>query len=274
MLTNNLIDPLIQNRANTSVRWLGSDSVLNYKEIVDKFPNLYSRYDIEYKFNSHGFRCDEFDIPSEIPIVFLGCSITEGIGIRQNETWSYLLLEKIKQKTNKYIPYWNLSLGGTGIDTQARNLYFLTNILNKKTKFVFSLMPQPYRREYKVESNEYRNWLPNWLRDDAPLNTHINPIFSDSNFSIHQSERSLMTIDTLCRQNDAKMCCTFWDNTLLTKEKTLIDSFPLIDLFSINLRINAFRPNIARDGLHPGPLYHQKLSEVYWNHIEKYFVTT
>lgn len=132
MITNNLIDPFIMIRANKSIEWLAPDTLENYKSISSKFTNLYSQHDIEYKFNSHGFRCDEFDLPSELPIVFLGCSFTEGIGVRQNETWSHLLLEKIKQKTNKNIPYWNLSLASTGIDTQARNLYFLTNILNKK----------------------------------------------------------------------------------------------------------------------------------------------
>ena len=269
MIANSLIDPSIQSRANTTIEWLGSDTLRNYESISSRFPNHYSRHDIEYKFNSHGFRCDEFDLPSKVPIVFLGCSITEGIGIRQTETWSYLLLEKIRQKTNKNIPYWNLGLCATGIDTQARNLYSLSTILNTKLKFVFSLMPPMFRREYKVESNKYRNWLPNWLDSNAPFDTHVNPLFTDSYFSTHQTERSLMTIDSICRQNDTKMCCTFWEGVRVSNSiKPLFDSFPLIDIFQINFQSN----DLARDGFHPGPVFHQKLAELYWNHVEKYFI--
>ena len=261
MLSTTLIDPVIQARANTSVEWLGTDRLYNYK---------YPYPDIEYKFNSHGFRCDEFELLSELPMVFLGCSFTEGIGLRQHETWSYLLLEKIRQKTNKNIPYWNLSLAGTGIDTQARNLYFLSNILNKKIKFVFSLMPPITRREYKATNDKYQNWSRQ-IKNFTPLSTHVNTLFADSDFSIHQTERSLMTIDSICRQNDAKICCTFW-NSLLNSEKPVFDSFPLIDIFQLNFWPSAVRPNIARDGLHPGPLYHQKLADTYWQHVEKYFI--
>lgn len=112
--------------------------------------------------------------------------------------------------------------------------------------------------------------MPNWLDTPAPLSTHINPIFLDSHFSTHQVERSLMTIDSICRQNETKMCCTSWESEL-TNIQPLFDSFPLIDIFQLNFRPSAFRPNIARDGMHPGPLYHQKLADTYWHHVEKYF---
>jgi hypothetical protein len=267
MLSTTLIDPKIQARANTSTEWLNTDTLHRYVSISTNSHNPYSRYDIEYKFNSHGFRCDEFDIPSELPIVFLGCSFTEGIGLRQQETWSYLLLEKIRQKTNKNIPYWNLGIAGTGLDTQARNLYFLSNILNKKIKFVFSLMPPIARREYKAEGNEYKKWLPMQITNSHPLSTHVNTLFIDSDFSTHQAERSLMTIDSICRQNDTKMYCTSWEN-YPNNVKPLFDSFPLINFFEKKFYSSG---SFARDGRHPGPRYHQKLADVYWQHVEKYF---
>ena len=264
VMTNTLIDStFMYARANSSVQWLGTDTPANYKA-----PNLYLPTDIEYKFNSHGFRCDEFSLPSELPIVFLGCSFTEGVGLHQHETWSYQLIEKIRNKTNKNIPYWNLGLGGTGIDTQSRLLYFLTTILNIKVQYVFSLIPTISRREYKVINDSYRNWLPAYRCKDAPLGKHIDSIFSDVYFSTHQTERSLMTIDSICRQNGAKMICSTWDNT--TDITQLTNSFPLIDSFQSNISMNN-RAGCARDNIHPGPVYHQKLANVYWDHSEKYF---
>ena len=267
MLSNTLIDPKIQDRANTSMEWLGSDSLHRYVSISTNSHNPYSRYDIEYKFNSHGFRCDEFDIPSEIPIVFLGCSFTEGTGLKQNEIWAHLLLEKIRQKTNKNIPYWNLGLAGTGLDTQARNLYFLTTVLKKKINFVFSLIPPIARREYKATNDEYRKWLPMQITNFTSLSTHVNTLFVDLDFSTHQAERSLMTIDSICRQNDTKMYCTSWEINL-NNVKSLFDSFPLINFFEKKF---LFTGSFARDGRHPGLSYHQKLADVYWQHVEKCF---
>lgn len=269
MINNNLIDSkFLYYRANTHTRWLATDTIENYTIASARDTNLYSITDIDYKFNKYGFRCDEFTLPSELPIVFLGCSFTEGIGIRQHETWSYKLLEKIRLKTNKNIPYWNLGLAGTSLDTQARHLYFLTTLLNIKVKFVFSLIPHVNRREYKVDSEKYRNWIPNWLPEAAPLSKHVNLVFSDEHFSSHQTERSLMLIDSILRQNDTKMICTSWD--VNNDIKTLTNSFPLIDLFQSSIQPN--EGDRARDGMHPGPSYHQKLADTYWNHSEKYFV--
>ena len=270
MINNNLIDfAFMSHRANTAARWLATDTLANYMEAIKKAPSLYTLNDIDYKFNSHGFRCDEFTLPSELPIVFLGCSFTEGIGIRQHETWSYKLLEKIREKTNKNIPYWNLGFAGSGLDTQARHLYFLTTLLNIKVQFVFSLIPLTNRREYKVDSDKYRNWTPNWLPEAAPLSKHINPVFSDSYFSTHQTDRSLMLIDSICRQNNTKMICSSWDTD--ADIKLLTNSFSLIDSFQADIKPTDVADR-ARDGMHPGPSYHSHLAESYWNHSEKYFV--
>ena len=270
MINNQLIDfAFISSRASTSSTWLAPDTLDNYTESIKNAPNLYTYTDIDYQFNSHGFRCDEFTLPSELPIVFLGCSITEGIGIRHHETWSYQLLEKIRKKTNKNIPYWNLGLSGSGLDTQARHLYFLTTLLNIKVQFVFSLIPVAGRREYKVDSDQYRNWLPNWLPEDVPLKKHINPIFRDPYYATHQNDRSLMLIDSICRQNDTKMICSSWDTD--DDIKLLTNSFSLIDSFQLNIKPNDVDDR-ARDGMHPGPSYHSYLSKSYWNYAEKHFV--
>jgi hypothetical protein len=266
MYSNKLIDLRIAKRANSITNWHSLDNLTNYNEVVKK--GIISNYkpgDIKYKFNNHGFRCDNFELPSELPIVFLGCSTTEGIGIHQHETWSYLLLENIRKKTNKNIPYWNLGLAGTGIDTQARNLYFLTTLLNIKINFVFGLLPPYYRREYKLENEIYRYWAAT-IESELPV---VNHIFSDSTFATHQSERSLMLIDSICQRNNTKACFTSWDKDC---DVSLINKhFPLIDSFSFKFYVHWQDDKKARDGLHPGPEYHQALAEIYWEHIKGYF---
>src|ERR1700756_242977 len=116
----------ISARSNQTLDWLPSDTAENYVKKNKFGPNLYQPDTFKYKFNSHGFRCDEFNLTSELPVVFLGCSSTEGIGLPLGHTWAYQLHQKIVGKTDLKIPYWNLALGGTGIDTQAHLLYWLS----------------------------------------------------------------------------------------------------------------------------------------------------
>ncbi|CAN5779415.1 hypothetical protein BH11PSE3_BH11PSE3_10120 [soil metagenome] len=56
-------------------------------------PNRYGPNDIEYRYNSQGFRCIEFDrIPTDSFVVLsLGDSNAEGYGVPVEHTWSQLL---------------------------------------------------------------------------------------------------------------------------------------------------------------------------------------
>jgi hypothetical protein len=93
---------------------------------------------IEYSYNSHGFRCDEFDDrPAGLA---LGCSFTEGTGLHLQQTWPALL----STMSNTHI--WNLGSGGSSIDTVFRTLDHYINRLN--VKFVCILIPPEPRFEY------------------------------------------------------------------------------------------------------------------------------
>ena len=256
-------------RANLVEQWLSTDTLDKFSLITESGPNLYKLGDIEYKFNSRGFRCDEFDAASDLPVLFLGCSITEGVGLRQHETWSYLLLEKIREKTNKVIPYWNLGLAASGIDTQARLLHSLTTTLNGRIQFVFGLFPPLGRREYKMYDSCIKNWSPNCSPTHQPFEKHTNRVFSDKKFAEYQAERSLIIIDAICRWKSATLCCTSWDAQTVSDLTKLSAEFQSIDVFQPLVRIHSV--DHARDGVHPGPASHRALADQYWEHVEHYF---
>ena len=69
---------------------------------------------IEYRFNSGGFRTDEFDKSKRIMV--LGSSPTVGVGLHQYQTWP----EQLSKKLN--IPIWNLATGTGCLDTMYRVL--------------------------------------------------------------------------------------------------------------------------------------------------------
>lgn len=83
---------------------------------------------IEYKFNSLGYRTQEFDqFKPENFFLALGCSYTEGIGLRDDQIWCNQLAERLGIKC------MNLGLGGTGIEI----VHAIT------TQYVRSNLPKP-----------------------------------------------------------------------------------------------------------------------------------
>lgn len=87
--------------------------------------------EINYDFNSYGYRCDEFNNQE---ILTLGCSHTEGHGLPVDLTWPYL----ISQKMNK--SYISLAKGGEGAQAQVIKAFqFFKEFYNPK--YIFAVFP-------------------------------------------------------------------------------------------------------------------------------------
>jgi hypothetical protein len=85
---------------------------------------------IEYTYNQYGYRDKEFT--DCLSYIALGCSITEGVGVKLEQTWPYLLSKKINY------PIWNLGVGGCGLQTCYRILEYWIEHLNVKGVFLLS----------------------------------------------------------------------------------------------------------------------------------------
>ena len=96
--------------------WHGTDSEQTFEYNKKNHPNnpdflRYNSKSISYKFNNLGFRSD-FDYQKEdAGNVFIGCSMTEGVGLKWDETYHEHLSQTLEGKRI------NLSVGGTGIDS-------------------------------------------------------------------------------------------------------------------------------------------------------------
>lgn len=87
--------------------------------------------EIEYKLNSHGYRCDEFNNQE---ILILGCSQTEGHGLPLELTWPYLISKKMNKE------YISLAKGGDGAQAQISKAFqFFKEFYNPK--YIFAAFP-------------------------------------------------------------------------------------------------------------------------------------
>ena len=115
--------------ANKTLFWLPMDTQDRYnKNLKENFEMLktYNWIDktIEYKFNSLGFRSIEFN--NSPNVIFVGCSNTQGLGIRQEDRWTELVANSLK------LSCFNLGVPGTSADTAFRLLYALIGKLRPK----------------------------------------------------------------------------------------------------------------------------------------------
>jgi len=137
-------------------------------------------YELEedfYVYNSMGYRTYEFsDLETETFDIAIGCSFTEGIGIRSNEIWVHHLENKLN---NKII---NLGKGGGSAKYVKHTLFAWVMSNRKLPKRIFILWTEPTRKTYIRAGGAPQHLNPSW-RVDHILDLHdvvINEVFEKS----------------------------------------------------------------------------------------------
>jgi hypothetical protein len=102
-----------------AVLFSGSDTSEIFADNIKTQPDdwYYRTNAVSYKRNTYGHRCkniDEIDLDNYI--LFAGCSHTEGIGLKIEDTYPYLLSKKMN------CDYYNLGIAATGVDVLNYNL--------------------------------------------------------------------------------------------------------------------------------------------------------
>lgn len=238
------------------------DSKKNFSKNKGR-PNLYGEKDVSYSYNSNGFRCDEFNSPSEIPIVFLGCSVTEGYALPEYQTWAKILLRKIEAATGKKVAYWNLAVAGCGIDTQANLLFNFRNHF-QKPKFIFSFLPPFTRVEAKHGSSGQIIFSRKFDKNPA-----LNRFFDDENLRRGLISRSIEYFDIIAESTS--FYYAGWNH--IDEEYDIVRKCSNLNLiFPSNSKFTDLESfDLARDLVHPGPAFHQMLADNYWEQVKHLF---
>lgn len=148
--------PIIKNfgLSNQKIYFNSTDyEELYQKNKIEKGSDWYY-YDneIEYKFNSWGYRTKEFDDLEKDYLLTFGCSYTEGIGLHYEDMWP----TKLSKVLN--LDIFNLGSGGNGPDFQMYNTILFFNYvlkLNKLPKLVVYQWPEIHRTTFAFKSQEH-----------------------------------------------------------------------------------------------------------------------
>ncbi len=231
---------------STELKWSGSDTSEQFEKNI-KDPDRYQLLKshgwldpdvITYKYNRYGFRCDEFDDrPAGIA---LGCSHTEGVGVREQDAWSSVLSKLLG------VHVWNLGVGSSSLDTVFRVLeYWLPKLT---PKFVAICIPYVARIEVFVRDGIHRQDIPinlgHWPSNVARYNTFYREwAVSDVNM-IMLRRKNLLAIQQLCDKA----------NTALVVEEAdvIVDNMSVVK-------------SCARDLMHPGAKNHAYFAQHMYN---------
>lgn len=147
---------------------------------------------IEYRLNSHGFRCPEFDDSPKI--IALGCSFTFGVGLHEWQAWPTLLSNEIGR------PIWNLSTGSGSLDTCYRVLDNYLPFLNIDCV----ILCEPSQDRFEIwDGNIVLNHInPGQARDQTKKFTEF--WYSSDKNQILNREKNILSMEYICKKNHVR----------------------------------------------------------------------
>lgn len=150
-----------------------NENMANAKTRAQLEQHGWTRDSISYVFNEHGFRADEFTGGVNDSVLFLGCSLTMGIGMTLEDTWAYKVASSLGLRR------YNLGVGGGGPDMCFRLAYHW--IPRLKPKYVVMLVPnaarmelvrEPFTEQYQPNMKTTEQFYNRWL--EHPANADMN----------------------------------------------------------------------------------------------------
>lgn len=185
---------------NQELAWLPSDTEHQYQQNLisrrqELSDNDWIDREFTYKFNSHGFRSEEFT--DHDSIMFLGCSMTTSIGLPLENTWAYQVANSMNLKR------FNLAIGGTGPDTAFRLAsHYVPQI---KPKIVVYVDPPPGRFTLVRGTGEFQDFFTGQI---DYINTEFRSYYehwllNEENLTLNSLKHKL-AIQALCQQYNIK----------------------------------------------------------------------
>lgn len=152
--------------AGQSVPWHSDDKESRFAENSKKNKKKLeatglANKEFEYKFNSSGFRSPEFT-DSGTDILFVGCSLTVGVGLPEENTWPYIVANELG------CTWANIGMSAGAADTCFRfSNFWIPKI--KPAKVVY-LEPPPGRFEILKDNIHFENDVILSAHDDHEIN--------------------------------------------------------------------------------------------------------
>lgn len=208
-----------------------------------------------YEYNELGFRGDSI-YKDGFKVMSIGCSLTEGVGVNDNETWSHFFSKLINGVD------LNFGVGGRSNDYISRCLLSYYDLI--KPDLVLIMYTESHRREFYTKNGEiepfhHKKWgyfleTKDGEEEHKSLLTLSN---KESNFQNWYKNHQLIKLFL-----EVKKCNWLWNgwfatNDYIDENRFDGDYYPFIDYGS--------------EGVHPGPKTNKEYSIKLYNYISEKF---
>jgi len=237
-----------KNYASQDLAWLPTDTKENYeKMILDPAHRAYFAEQgwnqpgtINYRFNSHGFRADEFD--NGPYMMALGCSYTVGIGLPDKVTWARQTATALGLKCA------NLAWGGYSADSCYRLAEYWVPTL--RPNYVCMLVPPRHRVELLLDAQDTgpgNSLLEIFMPECQSQFFNVTDSYlkhwflNDENAMINQ-RKNVRAVQQLCAELDIPCTIAYADEHMSQSREAI---------------------GYARDYMHGGPKAHDILTRLF-----------
>ena len=212
----------------------------------------------EYTYNNLGFRGDSIH-KKGFKVMSIGCSLTEGVGVNDNETWPSQFSKLLPDGVD-----FNLGISGRSNDYICRSLMTFYELLNPD--LVLIMYTSPIRREIYTEEGGIEPFIPTqaWgymeeTENGKRIQNYLAELQNDNEdfinwYKNHQLIRLFL---------ESKKCNWVWNG-----------------FFGIPIEYKEFNrfdgdygnfQDKGADGAHPGPKHNKEYSVLLFDHIHKNF---
>ena len=212
--------------------------------------------EIDYKINIHGCRSKNFNEILDKPIIIgIGCSITYGVGLRQEQTWLHNLAEKLNCE------YVNLSMPGCSL--AITSLFCCEYVLKifKNVKAVFVFVPPPNRLELLSYTDIGESLNPIEEQD-----IHVEDFLVDLEQARDENRKFNNIEKKILRSLDHTTFLKTLKDQKMIEYKCQNLNIPYYSLDSSTFIVPTDLPKYkkARDLLHDGPQYHEDITNDFY----------
>jgi hypothetical protein len=214
-----------------------------------------------YSYNELGFRGDSIK-KEGFKVMSLGCSITEGFGVNDDETWPSQFCSHIENGVNL-----NFGMGGRSNDSICRCLISYYDLI--KPDLVLIMYTFPHRREIYTEGGGIESYMPTkFLRkfhdekEESVIKNCLDILQNDNSDFINWYKNHMLIKLFL----ESKKCNWIWDGSNLPIKYNYTE-------FNRFMSMGNFKMDRGSDNLHPGPKHHSYYGKLLHNYISLKFPT-
>jgi len=243
-------------------------SKIHIKEPISEGP------DFKYKINKDGFRTKHLEKlnSDNTNVLFLGCSVTSGVGLPEELVWTSIVTDEMNKKFGNVVSY-NLAVHGTGVDQNFHNLRVFIDKYGKPD-YVFILLPgferfviynQEGRLFLEITKASKGSEMYKKFRVVKELIKHgsLEDLILSAVEKIHM-------IEFLCKSLDIKLLWSTWHEGYM-KICEEVDFKNYIHVHTKEIPENKNNTPywaIARDLSHFGSAYHEIVANKFLKHID------